>query len=51
LQLYRADATTRARLSALGDASHHLRTPLNAVLGFARLLRQDLGTSELERER
>lgn len=50
-QVYRPDASTRAKHSALGEASHNLRTPLNAVLGFAQLLRQDLGTSGFERQR
>ena len=51
LDIDRAEAAARAKLAALGDASHHLRTPLNAVLGFAQLLRQDLGTPHLERQR
>ena len=51
IELEYAEAANRAKLAVLGHVSHDLRTPLNAVLGFVQLLRPDLGTAEVERQR
>lgn len=46
----RAAASARARAEFLSRVSHEMRTPLNAVLGFAQLMAQDL-TPELPQQR
>ena len=51
LEVDRAEAAKRARRNVLAPVSRGLRTPLNAVPGCAQLLRQDPGSTELERRR
>lgn len=51
LEFDRAEAASRAKLTVLANVSHDLRTPLNAVLGLAQLLSQELGTPQVERQR
>ncbi len=46
-----AEAATRAKADFLSRMSHELRTPLNAVLGFAQLLAQQLGESNVDDQR
>jgi CheY-like chemotaxis protein/two-component sensor histidine kinase len=47
----KAKAAGETRTAFLANMSHELRTPLNAILGFSRLLREDAGISEEQRER
>ncbi len=45
-----AEAANRAKSAFLANMSHEFRTPLNAILGFTRLLRRDpgLGAEQVE---
>ncbi|MGI3901996.1 MAG: ATP-binding protein [Janthinobacterium lividum] len=47
LQLAQADTEVRSRL--LTDMSHELRAPLNGILGFAHLLKNDSGPGDVAR--
>lgn len=42
LALLKAEAMERAKATFLATMSHEFRTPLNAIIGFASLLRDDL---------
>ncbi len=42
-----ADAANRAKAEFLSHMSHQLRTPLNAVLGFAQLLAAQVGSCDI----
>jgi PAS domain S-box-containing protein len=46
----RAEAANRAKSTFLANMSHELRTPLNAVLGFSRLLKNDLDVTPQQQE-
>jgi signal transduction histidine kinase/ActR/RegA family two-component response regulator len=45
-----AEAASRAKSLFLASMSHELRTPLSAMLGFTRLMREDLSVSREHRE-
>ncbi|MGA0609189.1 PAS domain S-box protein [Caldimonas sp. KR1-144] len=47
----RAEAASRAKSEFLSRMSHEMRTPLNAVIGFAQLLRLNGGDSPAQLER
>jgi PAS domain S-box-containing protein len=53
LEMQRAEDSSRARAEFLARMSHELHTPLNAILGFARLLQDDTqqALSSPQRER
>ena len=45
-----AEAASLARTEALSRLSHDLRTPLNAVMGFAQLLQRRIGGGDLSEQ-
>ena len=44
----KAEESDRLKTSILSNMSHELRTPLNGILGFAEILKEELGKSEYE---
>ena len=44
----RAEESDRVKSSILANMSHEFRTPLNGILGFAEILREELHASEYE---
>ena len=44
----KAEESDRLKTSILANMSHELRTPLNGILGFAEILKEELGKSEFE---
>jgi PAS domain S-box-containing protein len=45
-----AESANRAKSSFLANMSHGIRTPMNAILGYAQILDRDPGIDETQRE-
>jgi signal transduction histidine kinase len=45
-----AEAASQAKSVFLANMSHEIRTPMNAILGYAQILSDDPGLSELQRK-
>jgi len=45
-----AEAASQAKSVFLANMSHEIRTPMNAILGYAQILAEDEGLSELQRK-
>jgi signal transduction histidine kinase/CheY-like chemotaxis protein len=45
-----AESANQAKSTFLAHMSHELRTPLNGILGYAQLLRRDVGLNDTQRE-
>ena len=45
-----AEESNRAKTSFLNNMSHDIRTPMNAILGFANLMEKEIGNPEMQKE-
>ena len=45
-----AEAANRAKSTFLANMSHGIRTPMNAILGYAQILQRDAGLGEVQRD-
>ena len=48
--LHMAKAASEAKTSFLGNMSHDIRTPMNAIIGFLTLMRDEVDNPEMVRE-
>lgn len=48
--LVAAEESNRAKTAFLNNMSHDIRTPMNAILGFANLMEKEIGNPEKQKE-